>query len=295
MKKFNKHGKLRWRPAQAGENEISVNPPNLILTRDESATITVILDVPEANNAELLMRTSVGTLDNITNLGDGQYSARYVPPKKIQYPHNALLTYVDARDPQNTYGSATIAQSGRTNFPVNTMPNSSVMLEINGKSFGPVKANSNGKTKIPIVVPPGVPQARLISAIGKSKNESMVDLKIPTAQRILFFPTLETVPAHDDIAIPIQFFVAKSNGEPDTAARYRLKASDGELSDAKHVGNGVYQTLYTPPISNASKEVTLSVNLLNESPKRQTDTIAIKLIPESCNQDSFNPRHQNSS
>ena len=89
-----------------------------------------------------------------------------------------------------------VKQKGKANFAVNTNPNSAVIIRIDDRDFGPVQTDASGKASVPIVAPPGQPDATLIVITNEQRKEELLDLRIPrNVPRLNIVPTLKEMPA----------------------------------------------------------------------------------------------------
>ena len=286
--KISKKWTTRWLPAAQGTIIGESNPKEITLNQDLSASLNLKLNIPEASDAQLLLRSSVGKIENVTNLGDGTFSAQYIPPSKELYPHYALFSFIDARHPEIYHGSYVLPQSGRTPFPVESIPNSNVMLEIGDRKFGPVKADANGKASIPIIVPPGVEQATMISVIGGSTRRDTIDLQIPKSQKVLFFPLPQSIPADDSLKIPVRVLAITEKGVPNDNIRVKLSSSGGVFEDVQNIGNGIYEANFIPPLGNNQSTVTFTAET-DDSKGKLADKMTINLIPSRASKISISP------
>lgn len=260
---------------------IGANPAQLTLNQDKTASLTITLaggDRTALSTVELKSNVTSGTIDNLTNLGNGQFSALFGVPS-VGYPHIALITMADKRDPAHTYGSVALPMVGRADFPVTAAPNSRVMVKAGGREFGPIQTDAQGRAKVPIIVPPGGSAATLVQIATDGKiTESPLDLKIPDSRRIALFPTSQSIPSDARQQVPIRVLVVTPEGKPDENAQVALTATAGTLGPARHEGGGVYVAMYTPPTGNANTQATLSAKLANGS-SLQADSVGVNLIP----------------
>ena len=243
----------------------------------------------ELGGMTIRVAISEGEVDNITSLGNGVFNARYTPDPKKGFPHFTLLTAMDPRSPTEVLGGYALAQQGKTTFPVTTIPNSNVIIEIGERKFGPMQANANGRVNIPIIVPPNVGQATLISAIGGSTQKEPLDLRIPRTQRILFFPAQKTVPADSTQKIPLRIFAIDNTGKPDTNAKIVLSSDLGEVGDAVHIRDGIYGADFTPASKNELSKATITATIYEAGKKGIPDTIELTLIPTRASRLKLNP------
>jgi Bacterial Ig-like domain (group 1) len=265
---------------RAAKMEVATAPNRVVLGESASATVTFNVTSTAGkpiSDADLAILASSGTVANLTPLGDGKYRALYTPPNK-QYPHLDLITVVDRRDPSRSYGAATLPLVGKAAFPVVGQPNSMVMLRIGDSEFGPVQADGAGRAQVPIVVPPGIPTATVISVLAGKKTEEAMDLQLPTVSRAAMFPLPSSLPSDGKTSVPVRGYVAGATGGPDVGARVTFSATAGSIGAARHEGGGIYVADFVPPLGTAASQVTLTITADGTAGK-QTDTTTVDLIP----------------
>lgn len=268
-------------PPHSHKLSITANPPQVILGQDTASTLTFQLECQPGENlddVQLEIRSTSGEIQNLTNLGGGTFSALFVPPR-VNFPHLAILTVADRKDPSRTYGFVSIPLVGKTNFPVNGVPaGSKVVLRIGDRDFGPVAADASGRVTIPIMVPPGVQKATVVIAADGKTTQRIEDLKVPDAKRIKLFPLHMGVPSDNRLKIPVRVAVATPEGKPSAGAQVQISASAGTVTAPIHEGNGVYRVDFTPPLGAGDQEITLAASLASE-PGLQSDKAVLKMIP----------------
>lgn len=267
-------------PTIAQQVAIVSSPSQLVLGQDASATINITLSGGAAETlkeADLAILSSSGTIANLTPLGDGRFTALYTPPAKL-FPHLALLTLADRRDPSKSFGALSIALVGKANFPVVGMPNSRIILKIGDREFGPIQADASGRASVPIIVPPGTGEATVISVLDDKRTEEPIDLKVPPTPRMRLFPVQSSVPADPTTPVQVRVFVARAQGGPDAAARVNFSVTAGTISAATHDGNGVYSATFTPPYGNTASQATIQVTA-EDARGPQTDSITVNMVP----------------
>ncbi|MFM2246741.1 MAG: hypothetical protein RL071_2815, partial [Pseudomonadota bacterium] len=257
----------------------SASPEKLTLGVDSTASVTFRLDGPSGpvSTGELVALASNGSVQNITNMGDGRYIAQFTAPTPT-YPQLALVTVADRRDPARSYGQLVIPLNGKTTFKVpGQPPGATVILNIAGQEFMG-QADGTGTAPVNIVVPPGVANAKVTTVLNGQRTESQIDLKPPPSKRVLFFPASTGVPADPSQGVPLRAFVTRPDGQPDTAARVTFSADKGSVSEAKHEGNGIYAATFSPPTAAAAGTVTFKVSVA-DSAGAQEDSVAANLAP----------------
>jgi hypothetical protein len=250
--------------------QVSSSPSELILGQDESSSLNVKLVGPGGqavgDGADLLVSSSYGTVEAVTYLGNGAFTARYVP-KKVNYPHLDILTFADARDPSRVYGVHVVQMTGKTDFPVRgATPNSTVILKIGDRDFGPYNTDTQGNAVVPITVPPGVPTGTRVTITNGQQTEEDFDLQLPPTPRLAIFP-LNTVPGDGTGAVEIRVAVRTPLGEADPDAKVNLTVSSGSVTQPVHEGNGIYRATYTASRQNAATQATITASLAGEAGK----------------------------
>ncbi|MSP56377.1 MAG: hypothetical protein EXR69_12360 [Myxococcales bacterium] len=268
-------------PPVSHQLSVSVNPTAITLGVDRAASLAFKLAGGTGQSlagVDLVTNVTVGKVDNLTNLGAGQFSALYTPPTTA-FPQLLLLTSVDRRDPDATFASAVVPLMGKVDFGVQVLPNSHVQIKIGDRVFGPILADAQGRASVPIIVPPGTETATKTQIAPDGKlTESPLDLKVPERRRVALFPTATAVPSDTRFGVPIRTLVVTPDGRPDDNALVAITSTAGSVSAPKSQGGGIYLATFTPPTSNANTQVTLTVSLSNGS-SEQTDSTTLNLVP----------------
>jgi len=266
------------RPALTGHLSLSADPPQAVLGETEAITLTVTLvgEATPSTAEELSVRVSAGAVQDLSHMGDGRFTARYLPPSGGDR-QLALLTVSDRRDPSRIYGAACIPLVASAQQRVRTKPNSSVLLKVAGREFGPVQADRSGRATVPALLPPGPKTATLVTVTDGVPEESQLDL--PSAQRTLvqWIPGHTGLPADSALSIPVRVAVFAPDGQRDAGAALKLTASAGTFSAPRHEGDGIYLSEYTPQTANKEQDVTLTAAL--EGSDTDRDTLKVTLIP----------------
>ena len=259
---------------------LNANPSEVTLGQDGSATLNIQFtgsNSQRLTDNDLIIHANSGVVKNITHLGNGRFAASYQPPARF-FPHVALITVADKRNPNRAYGSLAIPLIGKANFPVVGVPNSQVMVRIDDREFGPVPSDASGRVQVPLEVRPGFIEARVISVSNGQKAEEALDLQVPPANRVAMFPLTPALASDPNISMPVRALVTTADGRPDESAKVQFSATAGTVSDAVHEGRGVYRANLTPPFGNQLSEMTLSVEV-DDLKSSQFASQNIKLIP----------------
>ena len=277
--RINKAWSVMVTPPSAATMTSTINPSEVILNQDRSATVSFSLSGVDANGStpSLVVRSSSGSVSNITHLGAGQFTALYTPPS-VSYPHAAIITISDERAPSDTYSALSVPLVGKTDFPLdNQGPNSTVIMEIDGRRFGPFQTDSSGSVSIPVIVPPGVNSAIVHTIVNGAATQATIPLQVPATRRIAMFPTNSGIPSDGIQSVTVRASVITASGAPDPNAAVRFSASTGTIGDSVHEGSGIYSATFTPPTANNSGQVELGVSIDGEGGV-QNDSITVPLI-----------------
>lgn len=258
----------------AGALSLTIEPPRLILGKDASASVTV-RGLPSTTQPDLAVLTSAGRLGPWEASADG-WVARYEPPKE-NYPQVALIAVVD-RTRGTDVAVGTLPLYGNVSFPVRGIPEGSVSVTVGSETFGPVTTNKEGKARVPIIVPPGVSTGTVKSVSGVQKEESPLDLRLPTFQRVALLPSMDAVPADGASAVPVYALVVDELGQPDPDARVTFSATSGNVSQVVHQGKGVYAATYVPSFQTVAGETTVQV-AVDDPASPQGDAMTLRLMP----------------
>ena len=257
----------------------TANPPAIVLGQDPEATLSFVLDGASGQplkGADLLVSASVGEVVNVTDMGAGRFTAKFVPPK-VNFPQLAIVTVADRRDPTRTYGSVVIPLQGKTDYPIKTSPNASVVLNVGGRDYGPAQAAADGRASVPIIVSPGVGKATLTTRVNGVTNQEAIDLRIPETRRLRMLPLHASLPSDGTLKIPVRVVVRQADGTPDSTARVNFTATTGTIGAAVHEGDGIYRADFVPASGNVQADASITATLAGSTV--QTDTRAVTLVP----------------
>jgi len=270
--------KVPVRPPTATGLMVSANPPQLVLGQDAEGSVSFVLEgaAGDVTADDLMVRTSSGELQNLTHLGGGRFTARFVAPR-VNYPQLSLITVADLRNPDQVYGAIAVPLSGKTDYPVQAQANANVVLRIGGREYGPVQANAAGSARVPVIVPPGVQQATKIEVRGGQTVEDKIDLRVPETPRLSVLPTRRAIPANGSTPVPVRVAVFTPEGKPDPLANVTFAATGGTVTQPRHVGDGIYEAQFTPRASNTAATAEITASLTGSSV--QSDTLEVRLVP----------------
>ncbi|MFK7927810.1 MAG: hypothetical protein AB8H79_06460, partial [Myxococcota bacterium] len=270
--------KLPVRPPTATGMTMAANPPQLILGQDTEGSVSIVLEdaVGNVSADDIVVRSSTGQIQNLTHLGGGRFSARFVAPR-VNYPQLALITATDLRNPDKVYGAIAIPLQGKTDYPVQAAPGANVVLRIGGREYGPVKANAAGSARVPVIVPPGVQDATKVEVRSGQTVEDAIDLRVPETARLSVMGGRRGLPADGVTQVPVRVAVWSGEGAPDGVANVTFTATGGTVSAPKHLGGGLYEAMFTPAVSNVPTTASITAALAGSSV--QKETMEVQLVP----------------
>jgi hypothetical protein len=245
---------------------MEANPTALVLGDDASATLS--LSLPPGTQPSMM--ASFGNVDTLTPLGDGRWTARYLP-RAVNFPHVAIIGMVDERGDGATVVG--IPLSGKVQFPVAAPEGATVILRIGDREYGPVRSASDGAALVPIVVPPGVNIATQIVVIDGQVTESALDLAIPASRRIALLPLPTAVPEGSQVTVYAA--VVEPTGELDAVTLPQITTSVGTMTAVRRVSPGVVAVDWTVDPSDATT-ASVTVSLTEED--NQTSTVEVGIL-----------------
>ena len=149
---------------------------------------------------------------------------------------------------------------------MNTNPNSAVIIRIDDRDFGPVQTDASGKASVPIVAPPGQPDATLIVITNEQRKEELLDLRIPrNVPRLNIVPTLKEMPADGNTNNLCMYMSQPQKAHLRHTSKSNLSRQLGTCGTVQSVGDGYYSVDYTPPLLNKSSEDTVQFILEDPS------------------------------
>jgi hypothetical protein len=171
--------------------EVRAEPARVLLGRDTRVVLEV--RVPEGSGP-VRAAASSGSFAREAVEGGPVREFQWTPPE-VRYPLAALLVFwVEGHTGAPEVAMVRIPLLGRTDMPITTDPGAEVVVEIDGSSFGPVKANRRGKVQVPVEVPPGVTQARVLATRGALKTDRVAPLEVPPHKPLVAALTPDPLP-----------------------------------------------------------------------------------------------------
>jgi hypothetical protein len=210
-------------PAAALALALSVQPSPMRLGEDARAKVRIECAVEPA------MAASVGRIEGLRRTGEASWEADYLPPDE-ELPQVALLTAVAAGEV--AFAAVPLWASG--DAVVKTRPGGRISVDIGSRTFGPVIADAKGQAVVPVLVPPGVKEAR--------HGKRMIPLGLPPTRTVqaVFGDAVRTADRAQTVALYI--VAVTPQGDPRSGATIHLRTSRGALSPVREIRPGLYQS-----------------------------------------------------
>ncbi|HVE87524.1 MAG TPA: hypothetical protein VND93_31920, partial [Myxococcales bacterium] len=176
--------------AAAAPPEVAFRPKQVLLGVDPKVEI----EVRAQDASRLKSFASTGALSHPQAAGPDLVRFTWTPPE-ARYPHMAILMFwAEPATGPPELAVARIPLLGRTDLDVRTEPQADVKVEIGGRIFGPRRADARGLLKMPVEVPPGYTEARVLSEAGGSSTSVTTPLNVPPSNRLAAVIGPEPVP-----------------------------------------------------------------------------------------------------
>jgi hypothetical protein len=169
--------------ALAAPPVVDLQPTTVVLGTDAQVSLRVV--TTGGRGARLKAAAQVGELSASEVLSPDEVRFTWKVPAS-RFPQVAMLAFwiagvVEAPE----IAVVRIPLIGRTELEAKTEPGAEVRAEVAGKSFGPRTADSRGRVKVPIEVPPGVDSARVLGQAGRKETSMDVPLTVPAYNPLL--------------------------------------------------------------------------------------------------------------
>ena len=202
---------------------LSAEPSLMRLGRDAHAILRVQSEVqPE-------LTVSVGRVEAPSRTGEQTWEAQYVPPDD-EIPQVAIVMAVAAAD----VAWIALPLWAEGDALVKTRPRGRITVEIGSQTFGPVVADPRGEAVVPVVVPPGVTQAR--------QGKRMIPLGVPPTRTVHVAFGAAGPRADRAQTVAVYAIATTADGAPRRGAAIRLRSSRGSLTALREVAPGLYQS-----------------------------------------------------
>lgn len=236
--------------AQAESVSLAISPAAPVKGRDRSAQLDIRLDGERP--APPVLRANVGSIDEVTRVGPGRYTARYVLPA-TRFPEVAIIVafapWPHPQSAEGAFGVLRVPIASAVEIPGRAERGAQVTITLAGTTFGPATATEDGSFKLPVVVPPGfgLAQTTTRDRVG-NKRVTNVDLALPPTDQLACVVTPTHLPADGVSKARVLCATSDRYGAPAKAAKVSWKSGRGTLSAPRELGNGVQEWTWTAPL-----------------------------------------------
>jgi hypothetical protein len=223
--------------AVMGRLVLRADPPTIIKSgRGDASVVELEIDTLDpagraAGEVRPRLFTNTGTVSSARFIAPGRFTASY-RPSDAPYPEVAVVIALLPWPHEASASVATtqivIPQPAAVRLPGETKPNVEMTVEIAGEQFGPVRADDQGRFRVPVVVPPGVARGVGISKdrFGTVRRKPLT-LPLPPTQRLALAAHPRELVADGASLSLIVLTTIEPDGSSATAARPKLVAGRG--------------------------------------------------------------------
>ncbi|HZN93464.1 MAG TPA: hypothetical protein VFB81_12205, partial [Myxococcales bacterium] len=253
--------------AQQPQKALAISaPPQMVLGEQDKVQVELKLGGTLTPGTQVRSYASVGQLTDLAAGGRTMVGV-YLPPSTL-FPQVAILGAVAKVEGKTVVAFHPLPLFGVGDLPVQGKKGQQLSVKVGPLTFGPVKADRNGRATIRIRVPPGYDSA--------TANGKRVDLGEAPFKRILAIALEEQVAADGASTTGIQALVVDKYGKPDPLARVFARVERGKITPVSPIGPGLYSATYTSPSEVGSGVDKVMVGVVGEEISR--DTVALKLV-----------------
>ncbi|RJS17650.1 hypothetical protein DRW03_27045 [Corallococcus sp. H22C18031201] len=224
--------------AAAAPPTVSAKPARVILGQESEVWLEV--RVPEGAGP-LRAAASLGSFEQSRLEGGSVRRFRWKPPSQ-RHPAEAVLVFWREDEPLPEPVLFRLPLWGRLTLDISTASGAEVIVEVGSQRFGPVRADAKGRAQVPVEVPPGVSEARVLATRGTLRTDRLTPLEVPRESSLVVALTPEPLPASeggwllvarsDAPALPEALVVSPKGATLDSGerwgevVRYRVRPSD---------------------------------------------------------------------
>jgi hypothetical protein len=225
---------------------ITVAPQPLVLGRHDRAEVR--LRVRDATGAParagLRLSTNTGSIGVAREVAPGEYVATYRPPRE-RYPQVALILAVNVAD--GAFAAHSVSLHAAIVVPGEGEPGGTMRIVVDGRTFGPVAVDEQGRFKLPLVVPPGGRAVGIMVDRSGNTRQREIDLRLPPFRRVVAAALPAEVPVGGGGRTEILAEVVDARGGRARGQPPRMRAERGSLGVARRRPDGSYVAEWTAP------------------------------------------------
>ncbi|PZR14008.1 MAG: hypothetical protein DI536_11875 [Archangium gephyra] len=228
---------------------LALTPAEPVKGRDTEATLLISLGTDRT--APPVLRANVGALDRVERVGPGKFRARYVLPTNRAPEVAIIVAFAPWPSPQSVegaFGVLRVPMASSVEVPGRAEPGAEVRIKLGDATFGPVRTQSDGSFRLPVVVPPGygIAQTTTIDRVG-NKRTAKLDLMLPRVDQLACVATPTTLPADGVSRARVLCASSDKFGAATRGAKVQWKGGRGTWSSPRELGDGVQEWTWTAP------------------------------------------------
>ncbi len=204
--------------------------PTLLVLGEEPSRATLFITAAQKPQ----LSASVGRIENLRPSGPSSWLADYLPPEET-IPRVALIAALDGAE----LSWIALPLWGQGDAIVQTRRHARISVDIGSRSFGPVEADANGEAVVPVVVPPGVREAR--------QKGRAIDLHVPATQLVHAVLLQASARADQASAIEVRVLAVSAEGQPRSGAQLLFRATRGTVGEVHERAPGELSAVWTLP------------------------------------------------
>ena len=208
--------------------EMHVVPAHLRLGADDRAEVRI-----EGAPGPLRVRCSAGRLEELREIAAGSWVATYLPPSE-RVPRVALIVARTA----DAVGVTAVPLWGAGDAEIRTHPGGVANVRIGDTVYGPFRAGRDGRTSVPVVVPPGVDFA--------FQGTRAIDLHVPRTRTVQIAPIEDEMQVDRAREIEVAVAAVTRDGASFDGP-LQLAASAGEVEILGRLAPGLHRVLWRIP------------------------------------------------
>lgn len=241
--------------AATGRLVVVAEPKHVVLGGDAPEEVALTIEVRDTDGepsreAQVLVRSTAGTVSDLRMISHGRFRARLLPPSD-RFPQLAVINVADVapvvRGEPPMVAAIGVAYSARIDLRGRAEPESMMRIEVAGKRFGPARVGRDGRFVIPILVPPGVGWAngKATDSLGNS-SRSRINLYLPEVRQLHAFVYPEVLIADGQDQGWLFVTTVDATGAPEDVD-VEVVQGRGELGAAERLEKGLARRPYRTP------------------------------------------------
>jgi hypothetical protein len=236
-------------PAWTGTFDVSFDPPVLPSTQTSSIKVRPTSRTAQADaRRQLRIHASSGAVTPLVPTGDGSWIATYTPPADLANPMQAVFAITDATAPLTIQGHAALPVTVSKSMTFDAPADSTAVLRVGNREFGPMKANPGGRVAIDVDMHPAHTTGTLQTVTADGQRAS-TDVQLPMT--VTPSPVIQPLPDKlpSGTVLPVTVFCKRPDGGTCLLADVKLSASAGAIASATESAPGVFSANWTMPKS----------------------------------------------